>query len=391
MTHDSVLCHVICIVPRLRGCIPLTPYTTVTYAGTQLTGWCSDNKEDIEQQQFKAMHAIMPSLVDANAKKWAAVDFLFRDLRGSLSQLWVDYGALEVYSFICSDDRGSITLELKLVNNVIYITTIDIVGAALNLAVLPALVAQLPKLEVFVCYECHYNSKDATAMQLPAALAGKAPQTLWKFIIDGSRLQGTLPKEWGTWSTLKHLSLTDNVISGPLPATWKDMSSLTYLDLQQNLLQGSLPPEWGSGGMSKITKLVLRHNSGLVGSVPAEWGTFSGGVLIHNTNITGCVPDQLMTNIFGDQPNVPCSQDSVEVSSLLALRKYLDPTGLVLSSWDRNSSGPADKPGELVQYPPTTFSRMCNVTCDVTNRCIVRVWCAASTAAQYWACVHYVH
>lgn len=160
-------------------------------------------------------------------------------------------------------------------------------------------------------------------MRLPPSLATQAPQSMHSMKVDGSGVTGVLPEEWGQWSSLSTLSLRDNSLVGTLPASWKGMSSLRYLD--------------------------LRGNPGLTGTIPPEWSVLRAQILLSGTNITGCVPDQLVTFVYGDELlSAPCSQDSPEIGALVELRNLLDSAGHWLASWEAKKGGSAQQPGQQV-------------------------------------------
>lgn len=337
----------------MRGCIPLTATTVVLYEGTQMTGWCSDNKREIEEQQWKALSTLLPPLLDSIGRTvWPALVAILNDLRiaGSLSGIWDGNDGRDNFFWSRTDDRGHLHIYLGLRNNVVYITELIIQGGWLNATVLPDFLSQLPGVESFRCESCAYSitqlpRQDYAALELPASLADKAPRSLKALTISGSGLRGTLPREWGTWDTLYGLNLHGNSLSGTLPASWKGMSSLKFLYLSGNGFEGTLPPEWGGGGISRLTEVWLSYNPGLVGTLPAAWSTFQGGLFLLNTNLTGCVPDQLVSNVQWGNPVIACSQNSSEVASLLKIRELVDPTGAVLVDWTRNNSGPLEQPG----------------------------------------------
>lgn len=316
------------------------------YADSRLTGLCTTNKEELEEQQAAAFSSLLQPLFNADGEDWSAI----RDLRNvfsrPLGQIFRSGGGLEEDGGGFQTSRGYVGQAMRLIDGIVYLIAIDVTGGGLDLTLLTDLVTQLPYLIRFNCEGCNYNNQNASAMQLPASLIALAPKTLERLNLQGSDVQGVLPEEWGQWSTLKEIVLPRNKISGTLPASWKGMSSMQYFDISRNLLTGTLPPDWGSGGITNVTVMYLNDNPGLTGTIPAAWSTFMGGIYLERTNVTGCIPDQLMTNVFWDQPYIPCSQVSPEVKALLDIRTLLDPSGEVLASWTQQNSGAPQLPSE---------------------------------------------
>jgi hypothetical protein len=329
--------------PRLSGCVPLSPFTTLTYAGTSITGLCPSDSRDVEAAQRAALSAL-PALLGAGPEWPVPAQLLIAG--GSTLREWMTTGQLTT-SVYADDARGWVEVVLAVVEGTVYVTRIHAYGAGLDLTRLPALMRSLPRLAEFVCDSCNANSDNRTASMLPAELARAAPRSLVRLEIVNSALSGGVPSEWGNWTTLQRLNLYNNGLRGPLPLTFGGLAALGSLDLGNNALVGALPPEWGNGPLAQSVKeLFLINNGGINGTVPLEWSTFQGGVFLTGTGVRGCVADQLVFTVFKNDDNTPCSSNSTEVLALLAIRRMVDPEGNVLGEWRRNNVGGVVSPGD---------------------------------------------
>lgn len=310
----------------------------VEYDGTELIGFCGSEKQTIEQQQAEAIRNKLPLLLDADGSKWRAVDEMVMEFTNSVSDAWFPFGDKALLDVrVHFDSRGEVERTLRIVDGIIYLSRLYAKGASLNLAVLPNFVSYLPRLESFHCASCNHNSQGLGAKQLATSLATQAPQSLLSLKLEGSGVTGTLPQEWGQWSSLVTLSLRDNSIVGTLPASWSGMTSLRFLD--------------------------LRNNPGLTGTIPVEWSTLQAEIDVLGTAITGCIPDQLVTKVsINNSFATPCSQGSPDVRALLKIGRILDPAGQVLASWNTRNSGPAQQAGKLGQVVSVAeiFTSRCN-------------------------------
>lgn len=306
---------------RLRGCIPLPVAASVSFDGTGLRGFCPSSKQEIELQQSDTIRTMLQPLLNAGPQKWGVVDSMSAYFDKPLSNIWFGEDGKDVRGWRESDDRGWVGHAMRIIDSVAYTIIVDAEGAGLDLTILPDFVVKLPRLELFLCKHCNYNSQNVDAMQLPASLAAKAPTSLQSLGLAGSGVAGPLPNEWGQWSSLFRLALNDNNIKGTLPASWSNMTFLYSLDLS--------------------------NNPDLTGTIPSAWATFQAAIFLQGTSVEGCIPDQLLENIFWDKPYTSCSQNSPELSQLLVLRQLLNPAGWLLATWVIDSA-PAQKPGDEI-------------------------------------------
>ena len=84
-----------------------------------------------------------------------------------------------------------------------------------------------------------------------------------------SYLNGSLPTELGTLSTLKSLDLRDSSFSGSLPTELGSLSLVTVLDLSAaRNLTGTIPTELGK--LTNLFGLALSNLWSVNGSIPTE-------------------------------------------------------------------------------------------------------------------------
>ena len=117
-------------------------------------------------------------------------------------------------------------------------------------------------------------------------------------------LTGSIPRELGNLSSLRHLNLGGNQLTGAIPTELGNLSSLQGLHLWNNQLTGAIPPELGN--LSNLTELQLGGNrqylsetgtyeGGLTGSIPPELGNLSNltELGLSSNQLTGAIPTEL--------------------------------------------------------------------------------------------------
>ena len=115
---------------------------------------------------------------------------------------------------------------------------------------IPAELGSLTSLEVL-----HLAGNRLSGL-LPPELGGLA--SLEVLDLAGNRLSGLLPPELGGLASLEVLDLALNDISGPLPPELGNLANLEVLDLAKNELSGPLPAEFS--GLANLRRLRLADN-----------------------------------------------------------------------------------------------------------------------------------
>ncbi|CAB9507492.1 LRR receptor-like serine threonine-protein kinase [Seminavis robusta] len=103
-------------------------------------------------------------------------------------------------------------------------------------------------------------------------------------------LNGPLPTELSSLSTLARILFQGNQLTGTVPSIYGSFLSLSSLNLFNNHLSGSIPVELFG---NKLSLLALVNNS-LTGTVPTEVGLFDGVTLAFGLNsLSGSLPTEL--------------------------------------------------------------------------------------------------
>lgn len=114
-------------------------------------------------------------------------------------------------------------------------------------------------------------------------------QHVW---LHKNQLNGSIPPELGNLTQLYSLWLDNNQLNGSIPAELGNITSLINLRLHSNQLSGNIPSELGN--LDNLKYLRLQRNQ-LTGSIPGELGNLSAlrQFLIFNNDLSGCYDDNL--------------------------------------------------------------------------------------------------
>ncbi|KPA85929.1 beta-fructofuranosidase-like protein [Leptomonas pyrrhocoris] len=129
-----------------------------------------------------------------------------------------------------------------------------------------------------------------TLPAVPASVTAASQVVVSRMSLGGnSRITGTLPKNWGTLTSLEYIALQSTGITGSLPDEWSGMRNLETLYAYSTSLTGPLPSTWSS---LKALKIFIVNNAKLDGTLPASWSAMSAlQVLTLTTNaLTGSIP-----------------------------------------------------------------------------------------------------
>ena len=141
--------------------------------------------------------------------------------------------------------------------------------------------------------------------------------------LERSGLDGTLPTELGSPTSLTELELQNNDLTGSIPTELGSFTDLQQLDLSDNALTGSIPT--ALGGLTNLQRLSLSDNE-LTGSIPTELGSLPRLMMLNlqNNDLTGAIPTELgsLTNLTGLHLwyNNLTGSISVDLSTLNTLR-----------------------------------------------------------------------
>ncbi|KAK9799021.1 hypothetical protein WJX73_008293 [Symbiochloris irregularis] len=89
--------------------------------------------------------------------------------------------------------------------------------------------------------------------------------------LDNTGLNGTLPENLSSITSLETLNISNNALSGTLPRRWSQLSSLQMLNLQDNRLTGELPSQWGGRDVLPELSVLNVGSNRFSGSLPSSW------------------------------------------------------------------------------------------------------------------------
>ncbi|XP_047150291.1 receptor-like protein kinase HSL1 [Vigna umbellata] len=106
-------------------------------------------------------------------------------------------------------------------------------------------------------------------------------------------LTGPLPATLPLLPNLRYLDLTGNNFSGPIPDSFGTFQNLQVLSLVSNLLEGTIPPSLGN--VSSLKMLNLSYNPFFPGRIPPELGNLTNLEVLWLTqcNLVGVIPTSL--------------------------------------------------------------------------------------------------
>ncbi|XP_058082901.1 probable leucine-rich repeat receptor-like protein kinase At1g35710 [Magnolia sinica] len=118
--------------------------------------------------------------------------------------------------------------------------------------------------------------------------------TLYKLTsldLSVNTLSGSIPVEIGNILNLNKLDLSVNHLDGSIPSTLGNLSMLTILSLYENQISGRIPAELGN--LNNLVKTSLRSNN-LSGPIPPALGNLTNLKLLfmYNNQISGSIPPQ---------------------------------------------------------------------------------------------------
>ncbi|KAL3643246.1 hypothetical protein CASFOL_014061 [Castilleja foliolosa] len=117
--------------------------------------------------------------------------------------------------------------------------------------------------------------------------------SLHTLILSSTNLTGNIPSQFGDYTGLVSIDISDNAISGPIPAQICSLTKLQFLSLNTNFLKGDIPS--CIGDLTSLVHLTLFDNQ-LTGEIPKSIGnvkmleTFRAG---GNQNLKGPLPYEI--------------------------------------------------------------------------------------------------
>ena len=126
--------------------------------------------------------------------------------------------------------------------------------------------------------------------EIPAELGNLS--NLEVLALRSNQLTGEIPLELGNLTNLGVLQLNGNELSGEIPLELANLTSLVNLSLGSNLLSGEIPPELGN--LTNLDTLSLSRNE-LRGEIPPELGNLTNlsTLSLGNNELSGEIPPEL--------------------------------------------------------------------------------------------------
>ncbi|MBB6520355.1 hypothetical protein [Pseudoteredinibacter isoporae] len=151
---------------------------------------------------------------------------------------------------------------------------------------LPASIGNLTALEVV-----HINAP--ITGDLPASISA------WSGIrnlvlLDQVRLNGVIPPELFSLSTLRLLRITTPHFSGSLPDGLSALTALTDLGISRGSYTGSIPTSWSA--LSNLQRFTLSRTT-VSGSIPEFLSQVPGSVEVPFNQLSGAIPDTFGTDL----------------------------------------------------------------------------------------------
>lgn len=209
---------------NLKGCVPVTGFSTLQYGNTQITGLCFGDPGSIESAQVAAMDTSLHKLlrfgqinIEYDAMISRSVDLIRR--LGSVVDTGQTTGIKSAVAYLTSNNpwKSYMRLGVEETDGVAYITLIEVFLGGLNLTHLPQLAMSLPRLKHFSCRKCFVINGSyphaAGDLLLPPTLPVAAP-SLEVLDLQFTGIQGTLPREYGDWPSLQIMDLGANALTG---------------------------------------------------------------------------------------------------------------------------------------------------------------------------------
>uniref|UniRef100_A0A6M2EQS4 Protein kinase domain-containing protein n=1 Tax=Populus davidiana TaxID=266767 RepID=A0A6M2EQS4_9ROSI len=117
------------------------------------------------------------------------------------------------------------------------------------------------------------------------------PSTLRNFSLARNQFSGRIPDTLYSLTQLLDLSFHNNLLSGEIPDVFPEMTSLINMDLSGNNLSGQLPPSMGI--LSSLTTLHLQNNR-LTGTLDVLQDLPLEYLNVENNLFSGPIPEKLL-------------------------------------------------------------------------------------------------
>jgi Leucine-rich repeat (LRR) protein len=188
---------------------------------------------------------------------------------------------------------------------------------------------------------CNAGSTAVVQLQLPFnQLNGPLPAELGSLTslrylyLHENQLTGAIPAELGSLASLQELVLSGNQLSGSLPAALGGLTQLVRLSLSRNQLSGSLPEALGT--LASLEYMYLGNNQ-LSGPIPVELGNLASlrYLYLSSNQLSGPIPAQIGGLVSLDELDLSANQLNGSIPAALGTLAHLT----VLAAFSNQLSG----------------------------------------------------
>ncbi|RAL41793.1 hypothetical protein DM860_008975 [Cuscuta australis] len=124
------------------------------------------------------------------------------------------------------------------------------------------------------------------------SIPSSLPVTLQSLFLSANQFTGSIPESLSSLTQLSAVSLNENKLTGDIPDVFQGLTDLVNLDLSSNNLSGTLPPSIGN--MSALTTLHLQNNQ-ISGTLDVLQDLRLRDLNIENNMFFGPIPQQLLS------------------------------------------------------------------------------------------------
>ncbi|KAL2483255.1 Protein STRUBBELIG-RECEPTOR FAMILY 3 [Forsythia ovata] len=124
------------------------------------------------------------------------------------------------------------------------------------------------------------------------SIPSELPATLQNFFLSDNKFTGSIPSSLSSLSQLSALSLNNNQLTGEIPDSFEGLTALVNLDFSSNSLSGQLPPSLRN--LSSLTTLHLQNNQ-LSGALDVLQDLPLRDLNIENNQFSGPIPAKLLS------------------------------------------------------------------------------------------------
>jgi len=187
-------------------------------------------------------------------------------------------------------------------------------------------------------------------------------QRVFKLVLQGNNLIGTLPDKLAGLSYVQYLYLSGNYLDGTIPSSLGGLSQLQQLGLDKNSLTGGFPVFTSQA----LTELFLQDNQFTGPLDPLARTPSLQYLYLSRNNLTGTIPDSLANMFTLQQIGIDSNKLTGNIPSAFGARQnYLQ------SFFGQNNSFSGTFPTNLCNVQNCDISGGSSFTCPHVSCCHV--------------------